>query len=61
MNWLDKFKYNPIQPLIKSQNTALIYFTNRDLLGKKVSSVDRLRELTEVNEIIKKQTPDGFW
>jgi len=61
MNWLDKFKYNPRQPLIKSQNTALIYFTNRDLLGKKVSSVDRLRELTEVNKIIKKQTPDGFW
>jgi hypothetical protein len=61
MNWLSELKYNPIRPLIESKDTAIVYFTNRDLLEQNVNPIDSIWKLTDVNKILKKQTKDGFW
>ena len=61
MNWLSELKYNPIQPLVESKDTAIVYFTNRDLLEQNVHPIDSIWKITDVNKILKKQTKDGFW
>ena len=61
MNWLRYLKYDPIQPLLESDNNALTYFTNRDLLDKQVQPISYIWDLPEVNKIIKKQVEGGYW
>jgi len=58
-SWISKFKYNPLEPLLSSDNRAVIYFTRRDLLEEKVDSIDEIFELPEVQKILKKQKEDG--
>ncbi|MGZ7136201.1 MAG: hypothetical protein ACXVHY_10010 [Methanobacterium sp.] len=59
--WLSIFKYNPIDPLLKSENEAILYFTNRDLLEENVRAIDYVWNLFEVQKILKKQRTDGSW
>ena len=47
--------------LVKSGNPAVIYFTNRDLLEKRLESPERIRNFTEPRRITGKQQPDGSW
>jgi hypothetical protein len=56
-----KFKYNPIKPLLASQNAAIVYFTERDLLERKAGSIETVWSLPEVQKIIKKQQANGSW
>jgi len=60
-DWLSKFKYNPIKPLLESEDEAVIYFTERDLLEKKVDAIDYIWNLKDAQNILKKQQPDGSW
>lgn len=60
-NWLSKFRYDPIKPLLESGNDAIIYFIKRDLLGKKVKAIEYIWDLPEVQKILNKQQPDGSW
>jgi hypothetical protein len=57
--WIEKFKYNPIEPLLSSKNPAIIYFTKRDLSDEKVGPINDLWELPEVKKILKKQKENG--
>lgn len=59
--WLDSFQFDPIKPLLDSGNTQVIYFTNRDLLDKKVGSIEPLWKLKIPTQILKKQLSDGSW
>jgi hypothetical protein len=60
-SWRKKLKIDPVPELLSLENKAIIYFTNRDLLDKKVESVEILWELPEVEKILKKQQSDGSW
>ncbi|MBU0731707.1 hypothetical protein KKC88_02405 [Patescibacteria group bacterium] len=55
------FKYNPIPVLLKNENEAIIYWTKKDLLKKKVGPVSNLWILLEPEKIIKKQQKNGRW
>lgn len=61
MNWLNSLKYNPIEPLVGSDNSAIIYFTTRDLLNKREQLINCIWDLPEVKKIIKGQMNDGHW
>ena len=58
-SWISKLKYNPIELLLSSGNTAVIYFVKRDLLDEKVGPIDIVSELPEVKKILKKQQVNG--
>lgn len=58
--WLDIFKYNPIVPLIELNDKAVSLAAQRDLLDKNISLID-LRQLTEPQNILRKQNKNGSW
>ncbi|MFX0082669.1 MAG: prenyltransferase/squalene oxidase repeat-containing protein [Candidatus Hodarchaeota archaeon] len=60
-DWKDNLKFDPLTPLCSVKNSAILYFVNRDLLEKKVESVENLWNLPEVEKIFKKQQQDGSW
>lgn len=60
-DWPSKFTYDPIKPLLKSGNDAIIYFTRRDLLEEKVDPIDMVWDLSEVQRILSKQLDNGSW
>lgn len=59
--WQSKLKYNPIKPLLESDDDSIIYFTKRDLLEDNIKPIECLWALPEVQKILKKQLPDGSW
>jgi hypothetical protein len=62
LEWHKQFKYDPVKPLIESNNPAVFYFTRRDLLLQNVEPVaDTLWNLPTVQIIIHKQQPGGYW
>lgn len=58
--WLDDFRYNPISPLLESGIRAIVLSSERDLLGK-VSDVENLWQLPEVQKILRRQKQNGCW
>ncbi len=58
--WLNDLKYNPIPPLLESNNTAILSFVQRDILEKDVL-VNDLWQLSEPQRIVKRQKPNGSW
>jgi hypothetical protein len=58
--WPDIFKYNPIVPLIEHKDKAVSLAAQRDLLGKNISLQD-LWQLTEPQNILRKQNKNGSW
>lgn len=59
--WLNKFKHDPIKPLLSSDNEQVEYFTSRDLLEIPVKSVEVLWDLKIPKQIIHKQQAGGYW
>jgi hypothetical protein len=57
--WIGNLKHNPVEPLLVSNNPAIIYFTKRDLSSEKVGPINELRDLPEVKIILKKQVKNG--
>lgn len=60
-DWISKFKYDPIKPLMDSPDLAIIYFTKRDLLHEITESINCVWDLPEVQKILIKQLDDGSW
>lgn len=58
--WQDIFKYNPVVPLIEFNDKAVSLATQRDLLNKRISLQD-LWQLTEPQNILRKQNKNGSW
>jgi hypothetical protein len=61
LEWLNRFEYEPIKLLLDSGNDAIVYFTNRDLLGNVVGPVTAVWNLRQPQAILKKQLPEGCW
>jgi hypothetical protein len=59
--WINLLKYNPIDNLLSSKNYAIVYYTRRDLLEQKVSSISDIWNLKEPQQILRKMNPNGFW
>jgi hypothetical protein len=60
-SWQNLLAYDPLPPLLASQDEALKFFVRRDLLGEAVGSTHRLWQLPEAKKILRKQQPDGFF
>jgi hypothetical protein len=60
-NWFQQLKYDPIVPLLESGNSAIEYYTKRDLLSEQVEDIEQLWGLPDAAKILKKQNPFGFW
>ncbi len=60
-SWQRELKVNPVPNLLSLENKAIKYFTMRDLLDKKVESIEILWKLGKVEKILKKQQSDGSW
>jgi len=61
-DWTEKLNYDPIQPLLESEDKAVIHFTRRCLLGDPPTEPEEsLLALPEINKIIKKQGGNGAW
>ena len=60
-SWHKQLNFDPLPPLMASENKALQYFARRDLLGEHVGSIHSVWELPEAQRILKKQLTDGAW
>jgi len=59
--WRKLLKYDPISPLLSSENQAIQYFVRRDLLEEEAESIQSLWQLPQVQKILNKQMTDGSW
>ncbi len=59
--WAAFLKYNPLVPLQSTNNPAIQFFVQRDLLDVQGLSVEKLWTLPAVEKILRKQQPDGSW
>ena len=60
-NWRRSLKFDPISPLLSSDNEAIGYYVRRDLLGERVDPISHIWQLPEVQRVLKKQQADGSW
>ncbi|MFX0105828.1 MAG: hypothetical protein ACFE75_10075 [Candidatus Hodarchaeota archaeon] len=60
-DWKKKFNANPFSKLLSTENKALLLFIKRDLLDKRIGSVEDLWELDPVKKITNKQLENGSW
>ncbi len=60
-DWRRALRIDPAQTLLASGNTAIGYFTRRDILRKKVAPIETLWVLPCVERIMRKQQGDGSW
>lgn len=61
VTWISRLSIDPILVLMSSNDEALIYHSQRDLLDKHVLSIDSLWHLPDAVRLVKKQQPDGHW
>lgn len=59
--WSAQLNFDPITPLLTSGNTTVAYFTTRDLLEQTVAPITYVWRLPEVQQMVRKQQPDGSW
>ena len=60
-SWRTCLKVDPIPPLLRSENTAIRYFTRRDLSGEEETPVEILWQMPEVERILNRQLDNGAW
>lgn len=60
-DWQSFLRYDPIAPLLSSQNKAVIFFTNEDLLEKVNDGTESLWDLPLAQTIIRQQQANGSW
>ncbi len=59
--WAKQLRYNPVNPLLESDNAAITYFAKRDLLSEDVPEKECIWELPEPQRILRKQKASGCW
>ena len=59
--WTEKIRKNPLSALLGKGDKALLYLTERDLLGNLDGRIELLWELPEVQKTLIHQKPDGSW
>lgn len=61
LGWQSVLKHDPIIPLLNSNDEAVSYFVNRDLLDKTNAKVEMLWSLPGAQKIVNKQQNEGSW
>ncbi|MBN1812700.1 MAG: hypothetical protein JXA14_12760 [Anaerolineae bacterium] len=59
IDWQRQLKVNPIPALLSSGDSALCYFTRRDLVEEPTGPVEALWETPDALKIVKKQQGNG--
>lgn len=59
--WRKLLKVDPIQLLLSSSNETLTYYVRRDLLGIKDKAAKGIFINKEIDQITKRQQPNGSW
>ena len=59
--WNSLLKFNPIKPLLNSDNQAIIYYAKRDLIEEETPSILTVWNLEPPKKLLRKQEPSGFW
>lgn len=60
MSWKKFLRYDPIPALLESDNEAIVFWTQKDLLGK-MGDLLELKNSKQAQKIIGKQLADGSW
>lgn len=60
-DWLEQLRYDPLLPLIFTDNKAVACFAKRDLFDDRENSVASLWTLPAVQKLLKRQQADGSW
>ena len=60
-SWPDQLKYDPLPPLLASQNPAINYFTRRELLNQINLPPPDFANLPAVANLLRRQQSDGSW
>jgi hypothetical protein len=60
-DWQKLFKFDPLPRLLSSENVAIVFFANRDLLDEVEGSVETLWKLPPTTKVLKGQQDDGSW
>jgi len=61
MSWIEELRYDPIKPLLESENVFIRYFTTRDILDEQVADISSIWNMKEPQNILKKQQANGSW
>ena len=59
-DWKELLKYDPLNPLSKNDNEAIMYFTRRDLLDESPNKIN-FEGVKEVKRIFSNQNKEGYW
>jgi hypothetical protein len=59
--WQKQLKFDPLSYLNSSDNAAIEYFVDRDLLEREMGPIERLWDQQYAQKIIKKQLDNGSW
>jgi hypothetical protein len=60
-SWKTSLHVDPLPTLSASEDDALVWHLNAELLGRRGPSKDTLWQLPEVSKVLKNQQADGFW
>jgi len=60
-NWQKQLKSDPLPSLTKTDNGAIQYFIDRDLMEKEVEPIETLWDQPYAQNIVRKQLDDGSW
>lgn len=61
MKWVRELRTDPIRFLLEAGDSAVAFWTKRDLLAEDPGPVAALWELQAVRRILQRQLPDGSW
>src|SRR5581483_10723888 len=59
-NWQSGLSYDPLPPLLSCEDTAIIFWANKDLLNINPDP-KTIWSLSLAQNIVNKQRPDGSW
>jgi hypothetical protein len=59
--WVEALRFDPFPLLLHSNNEAIKYFVQQDLLDEKSAIVETLWQSPDAQNIISKQLPSGSW
>jgi hypothetical protein len=60
-DWRKLLKYDPLPPLLESNNSSIIYFTKRDLMRDDQGSTEIPWSQKYATKLLHKQREDGSW
>jgi hypothetical protein len=59
--WRNQFKYDPVKPLLESNNAVIHYFARRDLLQEEAGPITQVWKSRDALKILSKQNTGGYW